>query len=96
MATDWAEESTAAEAAKAAETSKAAEIPKEPAESKEAAAPAEPQSDLASAQGDGTFNAPGGDFIQDPEWDVEVKLKDLQADPDNPLYSIKSFNDLQL
>lgn len=55
-----------------------------------------PNSGVAEAQTDGAFAAPGGDFIQDPEWDVEVKLKDLQADPNNPLYSIKSFNDLQL
>ena len=48
------------------------------------------------AVNDGAFAVPGGDFIQDPEWDVQVKLKDLQADPNNPLYSIKSFNDLQL
>ncbi|KAF2757621.1 P-loop containing nucleoside triphosphate hydrolase protein [Pseudovirgaria hyperparasitica] len=71
-----------------------AEIPTESAPV--ATASEAPKSDISAAQTDGAFAAPGGDYIQDPEWDVQVKLKDLQADPNNPLYSIKSFNELQL
>jgi ATP-dependent RNA helicase DDX19/DBP5 len=29
-------------------------------------------------------------------YEVAVKLKDLQADPSSPLYSVKSFGDLGL
>ncbi|KAI9891526.1 MAG: RNA helicase required for poly(A+) mRNA export [Vezdaea aestivalis] len=32
--------------------------------------------------------------LHEPTYDVEVKLSDMQADPNNPLYSIKSFEDL--
>ncbi|KAI5290956.1 RNA helicase required for poly(A+) mRNA export [Ascosphaera aggregata] len=37
-----------------------------------------------------------GDNLQEPEYDVQVKLSDIQADPNNPLYSVKSFEDLGL
>ncbi|KAI5302923.1 RNA helicase required for poly(A+) mRNA export [Ascosphaera pollenicola] len=37
-----------------------------------------------------------GDNLQEPEYDVMVKLSDIQADPNNPLYSIKSFEELGL
>ncbi|KAI5310591.1 RNA helicase required for poly(A+) mRNA export [Ascosphaera atra] len=37
-----------------------------------------------------------GDNLNEPEYDVQVKLSDIQADPNNPLYSIKSFADLGL
>jgi ATP-dependent RNA helicase DDX19/DBP5 len=51
---------------------------------------------LAEAQNDGAFSAPGGTIMPEPEFDVNVTLADIQADPNNPLYSIKSFNDLDL
>lgn len=38
----------------------------------------------------------GSAGLLEPEFDVNVKLTDLQADPNDPLYSIKSFNDLNL
>lgn len=45
---------------------------------------------------DGAGQQSKGSALQEPEWDVEVKLSDLQADPNNPLYSVKSFEDLGL
>ena len=40
------------------------------------------------------MNGSGG--IHEPEYDVNVKLNDIQADPNNPLYSIKTFEDMNL
>lgn len=37
-----------------------------------------------------------GSALLEPEFDVNVKLNDLQADPNNPLYSVKNFADLNL
>lgn len=51
--------------------------------------PADDQVDGASAPGN-------GNPLADSELKVEVKLADLQADPDNPLYSAKTFEELQL
>jgi ATP-dependent RNA helicase DDX19/DBP5 len=48
------------------------------------------------AQTDGAGEELGGSNLQEPEYDVEVKLSDIQADPNNPLYSIKSFDELGL
>jgi len=38
----------------------------------------------------------GSGGLEEPEYEVEVQLADLQADPNNPLYSVKEFKDLQL
>jgi len=38
----------------------------------------------------------GSQGLLEPEFDVNVKLTDLQADPNDPLYSIKDFRDLDL
>ena len=38
----------------------------------------------------------GGAGLLEPEFSVNVKLSDMQADPNDPLYSIKDFNDLNL
>jgi ATP-dependent RNA helicase DDX19/DBP5 len=32
--------------------------------------------------------------LREPDYNVEVKLSDIQADPNNPLYSVKSFEEL--
>ncbi|KAL9612847.1 MAG: hypothetical protein Q9167_002579 [Letrouitia subvulpina] len=57
----------------------------------------ETQSDLASAQVDGaTEPQHGTPFLSEPTYDVNVKLSDVQADPNNPLYSITDFKDLGL
>ncbi|KAK7540187.1 ATP-dependent RNA helicase-like protein dbp5 [Phyllosticta citricarpa] len=55
-------------------------------------APAEDS--VEAAQVDGATTTGGG--LAEPEYDVEVKLADLQADPNNPLFSAKSFEDLNL
>lgn len=34
--------------------------------------------------------------LLEPEFDVNVKLNDLQGDPNNPLYSVKDFTELNL
>ncbi|KAI9873450.1 MAG: RNA helicase required for poly(A+) mRNA export [Pleopsidium flavum] len=54
------------------------------------------ESSLSMAQTDGAGEELGGSNLQEPEYDVEVKLSDMQADPNNPLYSIKSFEELGL
>ena len=52
---------------------------------------------LAKAQVDGaTQHQNGTSTIYEPNYDVDVKLSDVQADPNNPLYSIKSFDELGL
>ena len=49
-----------------------------------------------NVQVDGGIPSGDGPNLREPEWDVEVKLADLQADPNNPLFSAKSFEELQL
>ncbi|KAI4164374.1 MAG: hypothetical protein LQ342_002021 [Letrouitia transgressa] len=57
----------------------------------------ETESDLANAQFDGaTEPQRGTPFLNEPTYDVNVKLSDVQADPNNPLYSITDFKDLGL
>ncbi|KAF2269909.1 DEAD-domain-containing protein [Lojkania enalia] len=55
-----------------------------------------PHSDVAAAQVDGSGPPGKGSELQEIEANVEVKLADLQADPDNPLFSAKSFEQLNL
>ena len=56
----------------------------------------EPQDSLEKAQVDGSGPPGNGGDLTDTKYSVEVKLADLQADPNNPLFSAKSFEDLQL
>ncbi|KAI6859718.1 ATP-dependent RNA helicase [Hortaea werneckii] len=70
----------------------------------------EKKSELENAQSDGAAEAPvgeaqkdgattwlnGSEGLDEPEFDVNVKLADLQDDPNNPLYSAKAFEDLNL
>lgn len=59
--------------------------------------PADDKSSPAvGGQTDGAPEALGGSLLHEPEYDVDVKLSDLQADPNNPLYSVKAFEDLGL
>lgn len=58
--------------------------------------PQEEQTSSLAGQTDGASEDKGGSGLQEPEYDVQVKLSDQQADPNNPLYSIKSFEDLGL
>ena len=54
-------------------------------------------SELSNAQTDGASVPAGGSSgIYDPSYEVNVKLSDLQANPNDPLYSIKSFEELGL
>jgi len=57
---------------------------------------ADPNS-LEMAQKDGATQFTGGsEGLDEPEFDVNVKLADLQEDPNNPLYSVKTFAELNL
>ncbi|EAU31326.1 hypothetical protein ATEG_08153 [Aspergillus terreus NIH2624] len=49
-----------------------------------------------NGQTDGAPAQLGGSELHEPEYNVEVKLSDLQADPNNPLFSVKNFEDLGL
>lgn len=51
---------------------------------------------LPESQTDGATDAQGGSTLHEPEYDVQVKLSDMQADPNNPLFSAKAFEDLGL
>jgi ATP-dependent RNA helicase DDX19/DBP5 len=51
---------------------------------------------LDDAQKDGANTFLNGSGLDEPAFDVKVTLADLQADPNDPLYSIQSFKDLQL
>lgn len=53
-------------------------------------------SSLEKAQLDGAteYQAGSGNFLDEPSYDVNIKLSDAQADPNNPLYSLKRFEDL--
>nr|POE49249.1 atp-dependent rna helicase dbp5 [Quercus suber] len=53
--------------------------------------------DLSKAQTDGATQLLGGsDGLDEPAFDVKVTLSDLQEDPQNPLYSVKTFDELNL
>ncbi|KAI9778659.1 MAG: RNA helicase required for poly(A+) mRNA export [Peltula sp. TS41687] len=45
-------------------------------------------------QVDGAGVIKNGSHLHDPDYEVEVKLSDIQADPNNPLFSVKSFEEL--
>ena len=62
-----------------------------PAEEK----PAE-ESSVAQAQVDGSGVPGNGSNMVETEFNVEVKLADMQADPNNPLFSAKTFEELKL
>ena len=65
---------------------KMSKLSTEPTEKKEA-----PVSQL-----DGAAEPFGGSELHEPDYDVEVKLADMQADPNNPLYSATTFEELGL
>lgn len=50
----------------------------------------------AAPEVDGSGLPGNGSSLQEPEFNVEVKLADLQADPNNPLFSAQSFEQLNL
>lgn len=52
--------------------------------------------DVSQAQTDGASEPFNGSGLNEPEFNVEVKLADMQADPNNPLYSATTFEQLGL
>ncbi|KAJ5644076.1 uncharacterized protein N7484_006583 [Penicillium longicatenatum] len=58
--------------------------------------PDAPPAGTSDAPQDGAGGDASGSALQEPDYSVEVKLSDLQADPNNPLFSVKTFNDLGL
>ena len=48
------------------------------------------------SQMDGATEPFNGSQLHEPDYTVELKLADMQADPNNPLYSIKTFEELGL
>jgi ATP-dependent RNA helicase DDX19/DBP5 len=78
---DWAEESTTPDATEPSDKTLGEDKDK----------------NLDGAQKDGaTTWMMGSEGLDEPEFDVNVKLADLQEDPNNPLYSVKSFEELNL
>lgn len=71
----------------------AAAIPSEPDTPVKAAK--NPES-LGDTQKDGATEVMNGSGLDEPEFDVNVKLVDMQEDPSNPLYSVKTFKELNL
>ena len=84
MNSSWADEATSAAAASSAPPTTVAAAEKD-------------MSNLAQAQTDGVAEPENGTTgIIESSYDVNVKLSDLQADPNDPLFSAKSFQDLGL
>ena len=78
-------------------TSEETPVKQEPVEETPAQEPQQTQEgSLEQAQTDGSGSPGNGSALAEPEFKVEVKLADLQADPNNPLYSVKSFEELKL
>jgi ATP-dependent RNA helicase DDX19/DBP5 len=51
-------------------------------------------STLEDAQQDGAAPPLAGSGLHDAQYEVEVKLSDLQGDKDSPLFSVSSFEEL--
>ncbi len=60
------------------------------------AAPAEPPKAPNMPQSDGATTPFNGSVLQESEYSVKIKLADMQADPNNPLYSVSTFEELKL
>jgi hypothetical protein len=75
-------------------------IPKPQAQTTESSsidpAPTEPSKPPNMPQGDGATTPFNGSVLQESEYSVKIKLADLQADPNNPLYSVSTFEELKL
>ena len=57
----------------------------------------EDNGNVPEAQTDGASERMGGEMgVIEPNYEVEIKLADIQANPNDPLYSIKSFEQLGL
>lgn len=58
--------------------------------------PKEDAPKTATDQTDGAGEPFGGSGLHEPEYNVQVKLADMQADPNNPLFSATTFEQLGL
>lgn len=55
------------------------------------------KTDVVEGRTDGASEGLNGSTLKDEvEYEVEVKLIDIQGDPNSPLYSVKRFEDLNL
>lgn len=72
--------------------------PDEAATDAPAPAPAEnaPVASAELGQADGTIEELGGSGLQEPEWDVEVSLSELQNNEATPFHSATTWQDLGL
>jgi ATP-dependent RNA helicase DDX19/DBP5 len=52
------------------------------------------ETSLADAQVDGATEFLGGSSLHDAQYDVEVKLSDIQGDVNSPLHSISTFEEI--
>lgn len=59
-------------------------------------APEVPSKPATMAQDDGATTPFNGSVLQESDYSVQIKLADLQADPNNPLYSVSTFEELNL
>lgn len=55
-----------------------------------------PEESATIPQNDGAAEPFGGSGLNEPEYEVNIKLADMQADPNNPLFSAKTFEELNL
>lgn len=59
-------------------------------------APSEQPKPASMPQSDGATTPFNGSILEESEYSVQIKLADLQADPNNPLYSVSTFEELNL
>jgi len=91
------DEKPAVEAPAKAPTETSAEAPAETSVEQPAETPAEAtEGSVADAQVDGSGPPGNGSAFSESEFKVEVKLADRQKDPNDPLFSAKSFEELKL
>ena len=88
----WSEE-TDSPISPLAETLPHLQITEEPSKKR---APAEPSKPKSMPQSDGATTPFNGSVLQESEYSVQIKLADLQDDPNNPLYSVSTFEELNL
>src|SRR4051794_860565 len=51
---------------------------------------------LGEAQVDGAAEPLGGSDLHDAQYDVEVKLSDIQGDVNSPLHSVSTFEEMNM
>ncbi|SRR6266536_5534021 len=52
------------------------------------------RSTVSDAQTDGAVEPLGGSGLHDAQYEVEVKLSDIQGDESSPLFSVSTFEEL--